>query len=107
MEPYRLHIFCCTNDRKDYHCGNKGGIDVYETLKKELAARGLKDVRVTRMGCNSQHHVGPVLVIYPEGIWYKEVRPEDVPELIERHILRRERVERLLHYQMPSEGGMG
>lgn len=101
MESYRFHIFCCTNDRKDYHCGNKGGFDIYEAFKKEVAARGLKDVRVTRMGCNSQHHVGPVLVIYPGGVWYKEVKAEDVPEIIERHILGGQVVERLLHYRMP------
>lgn len=102
LEPYRLHVFCCTNDRKEVHCGNKGGHEVYETFRREVEARGLKDVKVTRMGCNHLHHVGPILVIYPEGIWYREVKPEDIPEIIEKHLIEGQVVERLLHYKMPT-----
>lgn len=104
LEPYRLHVFCCTNDRKEIHCGNKGGHEVYEAFRREVEARGLSDVRVTRMGCNHLHHVGPILVIYPEGIWYQEVKPEDVHEIIEKHLVEGHVVERLLHAQMKELG---
>lgn len=96
MEPYRLHVLCCTNDKKEQHCGNHGGHGVYDAMLDEMKRRGLKEIRVTKMGCNSQHHVGPVMVIYPEGIWYKEVKVEDVPEIVEKHILGGQVVERLL-----------
>ncbi len=103
VAPYRLHILCCTNDRKPQHCGNKGGHEVYETFKKEIAARGLKDIRASRTGCNHEHDHGPIVLVYPEGVWYRDVTPEDVPEIIEKHILGGEVVERLLHYRMGQE----
>ena len=96
MEPYRLHVLCCTNDKKEHHCGPKGGLSVYDAMLKAVLDRKLRDVRVTKMGCNSQHHVGPVMVIYPEGVWYKEVKPEDVSEIVEKHILGGQIVDRLL-----------
>ncbi len=96
MEPYRLHVLCCTNDKKEHHCGNKAGVSVYDAMLGEMKRRGLGQIRVTRMGCNSQHHVGPVMVIYTEGVWYKAVKVEDVHEIVEKHLLGGQIVERLL-----------
>lgn len=57
-------------------------------FKQLLAARGLKDtVRANRAGCLDQCEHGPTVVIYPEGTWYGGVQAEDVPEIIEAHIV--------------------
>jgi (2Fe-2S) ferredoxin len=100
MEPYRLHIFSCTHANKPQHCGNNGGREVFEAFKTELARRGLADVRITDTGCHHEHHHGaPIVVVYPEGVWYAHIKPEDVPEIIECHVLGGRVVERLLYHK--------
>ena len=64
-------------------------------LRDEVERRRLTHVRTTRMGCNLQHHQGPILIVYPDGVWYGRLRPEDVPEIVERHLIGGEPVERL------------
>jgi (2Fe-2S) ferredoxin len=47
------------------------------------------------MGCNQQHHQGPVLIVYPDGVWYGNLRVEDVDEIIDSHLVAGSPVERL------------
>ena len=63
---------------------------------EELAVRGLKvGIRANKAGCLDQCEHGPTVVIYPEAVWYGGVQPEDVPEIIESHMIKGEPVERL------------
>jgi (2Fe-2S) ferredoxin len=72
------------------------GIGVHATLKAAVAEAGLADrVRVNRSGCFSQCGNGPMVVVYPEGVWYAAVSPADAPEIVDRHLLAGEPVERL------------
>jgi (2Fe-2S) ferredoxin len=97
---FRHHVFVCENRRDPSDprgcCADRGGEAVREALKAELSRRGLKgQVRANGAGCLDACAHGPAMVVYPEGVWYGGVRPEDVPEIVERHLCGGEPVERL------------
>ena len=96
---FRCHLFVCENERPAGDprggCG-AGGLAVRQALKAELARRGLKgEVRANGAGCLDACAHGPAMVVYPEGVWYGRVTPQDVPEIVERHLVGGEPVERL------------
>ncbi len=101
MSWYRYHLFICTNRRKDGKtCCAVFGADKARTyLKqrcKELGIHGKGQVRINNAGCLDRCREGPVLVVYPEETWYTYVDREDLEEIITRHLLQGETVERLL-----------
>lgn len=103
-------MFVCINERPADHpkgcCKAKGGIEVRDRLKKELAARGIsKVVRANNAGCLDQCEHGVSVVVYPEQVWYGGVTVEDIPELIDKHLVGGEVVERLLMPEQPHLGG--
>jgi (2Fe-2S) ferredoxin len=100
MPHFTHHIFVCTNQRPPDDpkgsCGEKGSEELRAFLKSELKRLGVKGtVRVNAAGCLDQCHRGPTVVIYPEGVWYQVKTKEDAAEILERHILKGEIVERL------------
>ena len=104
------HLFICTNRRDPANpkgsCALKGSEAVKERFKKELYERGLKGkVRANAAGCLDQSEHGRSVVVYPEQVWYGKVTVEDVPEIIERHIVKGEIVERLLMPNQPHLHG--
>ncbi len=101
MSLYRHHIFVCLNTREASDprgcCSAKGSEAVLEAFKAEVVSRGMKGtVRANRAGCLDQCSHGPVVVIYPEGVWYVGVKPTDVPEIVAA-MVKGLKVERLLH----------
>ncbi|HET8538244.1 MAG TPA: (2Fe-2S) ferredoxin domain-containing protein [Anaeromyxobacter sp.] len=97
---FRYHVFICENlrDASDPRgsCGAKGSAAVRDAFKAELHRRGLKGiVRANSSGCLDGCAFGPTVVVYPEGVWYGGVRPEDVPEIVESHLVNGVPVERL------------
>ncbi len=98
---FRHHVFVCENSRpaEDQRgsCGAKGGGSIRNALKAEVKRRGLEtEIRANAAGCLDACSAGPTVVVYPEGIWYGAVRVEDVPEIVERHLIKGEPVERLM-----------
>jgi (2Fe-2S) ferredoxin len=94
------HVFVCTNQREPGHpkgcCADKGGEAVREELKRLLADKGLRGrVRANAAGCLDQCARGVTVVVYPEQVWYGGVRVEDVPEIVEQHLVGGVPVERL------------
>jgi (2Fe-2S) ferredoxin len=97
---FRHHVFVCENRRPEDDprgsCGCKGSAAIREALKAELARRGLKrEIRANAAGCLDACADGPAMVVYPEGVWYGRVSVEDVPEIVERHLVNGVPVERL------------
>jgi (2Fe-2S) ferredoxin len=84
----RRHLFVCTNPRASGKpaCGPGGGEAVVSAVQTLLIARGAADVLVTPCGCLGPCFDGPNAVVYPEGVWYAGLRPEDAPALV-RHLL--------------------
>ncbi len=101
MPKFNRHIFICINDREPGHprgcCAAKDAQAIVEAFKQALASRGLKDsVRANKAQCLDQCEHGPTVVVYPEQTWYGFVKPQDVDEIIESHIVNGNPVQRLL-----------
>ena len=96
----KKHIFVCTNEREPGHkrgcCKEKGSEDLVKAFKEELGHVGLKkQVRAQRSGCLDVCEFGPAVVVYPEGVWYGPVRPEDIKDIVNSHIANDRPVEKL------------
>jgi (2Fe-2S) ferredoxin len=105
MPQFTHHIFVCCNQRKPGHsrgcCDSDGEGELRALFKKEISKRGLKPlVRANESGCLDQCELGPTVVIYPQGIWYGGVRPEDVPRIIEETVIHGRVIEEL---RIPDE----
>ncbi len=100
MSYYQHHVFFCTNQRKEgEQCCNQRGaeeIRVYAKQRiKQLGLNGPGQVRINNAGCLDRCHDGPVLVVYPEEVWYTYVDQKDIDEIIGEHLQNGRIVERL------------
>ena len=97
---YEAHVFCCTNRRPAGHprgcCAERDGEALRGHMKSRAKELGLKNVRINSAGCLDRCELGPTLVIYPEGVWYSVPTKADVDEVLETHMLKGQRVERLM-----------
>ncbi len=101
MPPFTSHIFVCCNSREPGHkrgsCDPSGKEKLRDCFKKELKRQGVGPlVRANSAGCLDQCELGPTVVIYPQGIWYGHVTPEDVPRIVEETIVNGRVIEDLL-----------
>lgn len=97
---YQRHVFFCENQREDgQRCCADHAADKYrEYAKKRMKEAGFHGqgmVRINRSGCLDRCKQGPVLVVYPEGVWYSYMDYEDIDEIIDQHLLKGNIVERL------------
>ena len=87
---YRCHIFCCTNERPAGHprgcCKEKGAEPLRNYMKARLKELGVEETRVNAAGCLDRCELGPVMVIYPDAVWYTYSSRADIDEIIERHV---------------------
>lgn len=94
------HVFCCTNERPEGHprgsCRAKGSEPLRDYMKKRAKELKIKGVRINASGCLDRCELGPTMVIYPEGVWYRYDTEADLDEILERHLIRGERVVRLM-----------
>ena len=96
---YVKHVFVCTNDKEAPKkcCGSERGMALVQAFKEGLKNRDLSvEIRAQRAGCLDTCGKGPSVVVYPEGVFYGHVSLEDVEEIIEKHLVNNEVVERLV-----------
>jgi (2Fe-2S) ferredoxin/predicted O-methyltransferase YrrM len=105
MEPFRFHLFVCTQQKPEgvTSCPASGSFAVLERLDHEIQARGLNtDVQLTTCGCMGLCDEGPVMVVYPAGVWYRRIQACDVPEIVSRHLGEGKPVDRLVWNDSPA-----
>ena len=100
MMYYKYHVFFCTNCRKDgreccEHHDASSKRTYLKTRCKELGLTGKGGIRVNTAGCLDRCEQGPVMVIYPQGVWYTYVDEEDLEDILQQHLLENEEVQRL------------
>ena len=99
MEPFRFHVFVCTQQKPEGipSCPASGSLGVLDALDREIEARGLNhDVQLTTCGCMGFCDEGPVMVVYPAGVWYRRVQPSDAAEILAAHLRDAKPVDRLV-----------
>ena len=100
MAAYRSHVIVCAGAG----CVSSGCRAVSDALQAELVRQGLdQEIKVVQTGCVGSCDLGPVVIVYPEGVFYQRLKAEDVPEIVESHLLKGRPAERLL-YRRPSTG---
>ncbi|MDD7676542.1 MAG: NADH-quinone oxidoreductase subunit NuoF [Eubacteriales bacterium] len=93
-------------------CGGTGGTSsgsaaLREALEKELTAQGLNDeIKIVTTGCFGLCALGPVMIVYPDGTFYSMVKPEDIPEIVEEHLLKGRPVARLEYHEKSGDHHM-
>jgi (2Fe-2S) ferredoxin len=97
---FKKYVFICTNERAEGHprgsCATNGSLAVLEEFKLQLKEKKLNlEVRANKTGCMECCEIGPAVMIHPDNVWYQNVKPEDVGEIIEQHIVGGKPVERL------------
>lgn len=101
MSYYDKHVFFCTNQRPDGEncCNNFGAQKMRDYLKNKVKSMGLSvpgnRIRINNAGCMDRCDDGPVLVVYPEGVWYTYIDENDLDEIITEHLQHGRVVERL------------
>lgn len=98
---YRSHVLVCGGTG----CTSSNSAAIIEALEKEIEAKGLSDeIKVIRTGCFGLCALGPIMIVYPEGCFYSQVQVEDVPEIVEEHLLKGRMVKRLLYDETVHSG---
>ena len=101
MAIIRSHIMVCTGTG----CSASHSPKLIDLFNKELAEAGMdQEVRVVRTGCFGLCAMGPIVLIYPEGALYTNVKENDVKEIVSEHIVKGRIVERLLHKESDEKG---
>ena len=97
---FRIHALICGGT----DCTSSGSAEIQEALHREIAAQGLEDeIKVVQTGCFGLCALGPIMIIYPEGVFYSKVTADDVPEIVEEHFLKGRPVERLIYKEEENE----
>ena len=94
MKVFRSHILICGGTG----CQASGSLGVKNALLEELVKRKLaEEIKVVETGCNGFCALGPIMVVYPEGVIYISLKPADIPELVEEHLIKGRIVDKLLY----------
>lgn len=97
---YRSHVLICTGTG----CVSSGAGKLKEKLTAELEERGLqKEIKVVDTGCHGFCEKGPIVIVYPEGVFYCQVTEDDINDIVEEHLLKGRIVERLLYKEPLTE----
>ena len=96
MDLARGHVLVCGGTG----CTSSNSQKIIEEFESNLASKGLQDeIKVIRTGCFGLCALGPIVIVYPEGAFYTLVKPEDVSEIVEEHLLKGRIVKRLLYQE--------
>ena len=93
---YRSQVLVCGGTG----CTSSNSEKIIQKLNEEIKAKGLdNEVNVVKTGCFGLCSLGPIMIVYPEGCFYSMVKPEDIPEIVEEHLLKGRIVTRLLYQE--------
>ncbi|WP_052339285.1 (2Fe-2S) ferredoxin domain-containing protein [Gorillibacterium massiliense] len=84
LKTLKRHLFFCCST----HCNNQDAEGVMEAFKEELVKHGLhKEVKLNKTSCLGLCGNGVFVLVYPEGVWYYALTPEDVPQIVQEHFI--------------------
>lgn len=91
MVSPKYHVFVCTscriNGTQKGFCHSKDSVSIVQKFMEEVDDRDLSsEVMITNTGCFGICDKGPIVVVYPQGVWYGNVTPDDVETIVEQHL---------------------
>ncbi len=96
MEKIRANVMLCGGTG----CIASGGLKIKDALESELRKRGIaEEIHVIVTGCNGFCAQGPIMTVYPEGIFYQKLTVDDIPHLVEEHFIKGRPVQRLMYHE--------
>jgi len=99
-QVYQHHVFACHTQRPPGHprgsCSAVGAQPLWDRMSKAIEKEGLAGIGFTASGCLGFCKAGPLMVVYPEGVWYRPATVEDIDEIVESHFKQGKRVDRLV-----------
>lgn len=97
---FDVHVFCCINERPSDHprgsCAARGSVNLHKYMKERAQELEISGIRINKAGCLDRCELGPVLVIYPQAVWYHFESQQDIDDILEGHIIGGQTVDRLL-----------
>lgn len=100
---YRSHVLVCGGTG----CTSSGSQQIMVSLREELKKQGLdEEVSVVQTGCHGLCALGPIMIVYPDATFYAMVKEEDIPEIVEEHLLKGRPVQRLLYDETVTPSGV-
>lgn len=104
MKPYKKHVLVCMGKT----CAARGAEDVLKRLREKIDEDGLAGIKTSKGGCfgvcketkDNNGELCPVVVVYPDGIWYERIDKNGIDEVVDEHIKKGKIVERLFHYKL-------
>ena len=91
---YRSHVLVCGGTG----CTSSHSNEIIDALNANIQEKGLEEeIKVVKTGCFGLCALGPIMIVYPEGCFYSEVKVDDIPEIVEEHLLKGRIVKRLLY----------
>ena len=97
---FRSHVLVCGGTG----CTSSGSQAIIDSLESEIKKNGLEEeVKVVKTGCFGLCALGPIMIVYPEGCFYSEVKVDDIPEIVSEHLLKGRIVKRLLYKETVEE----
>ena len=98
----RSHVLICGGTG----CTSSGSMKLRDKLADELKAKGLEDeIKIVMTGCFGLCALGPIMIIYPEGTFYSKVTVDDIPEIVDEHLMKGRIVERLVYNDTGDASG--
>ena len=100
MDLYRAHVLICGGTG----CTSSGSQELISLFEQQLKDKGLdKEIKVVRTGCFGLCAAGPVVIVYPDGTFYSRVKPENVEEIVEEHLVKGRQVQHLIYVDHTAE----
>lgn len=100
---YERHVLVCGGTG----CTSSGSAQIIDTLTSELAKQGLTDkVQIVKTGCFGLCALGPIMIVYPEGTFYSMVKIEEIPRIVEEHLLGGNPVKEFLYKETVTDEGI-
>ena len=98
---YHSHVLVCAGTG----CTSSNSLQIIENFQRLLAEKGYdKEIQVIRTGCFGLCAAGPIVVVYPAGVYYSHVTPDDVEEIVNEHLIKGRPVQRLIYKEMDEKG---
>src|SRR5690554_724788 len=83
MELYRNHVCVCGGGG----CLSSSCTEIARLLEEEMVRLGIREeIKLVKTGCMGPCSLGPVMIVYPQGIFYCKLKPEDIPEIVQKHL---------------------